>query len=66
MCVCVYQEKDISLGGRHGVPFLALAAIASWRHPPSRYSRRMMGSAAFASMFAPTNLSRRSLSNLTV
>ena len=51
-----YQEKDVSVGGRHELPFLPLAVSASCRHPPSNHSRTMIGSAKFiASMLAPTN-----------
>mmetsp|Transcript_64207 Transcript_64207/g.147127 ORF Transcript_64207/g.147127 Transcript_64207/m.147127 type:complete len:292 (-) Transcript_64207:5-880(-) len=52
---CAHQEKDVALGGRHGVPFLLWAASTSRRHPPSMYSIKMKASAELrSSMFAPT------------
>ena len=48
----VYQEKDISLGGRHGLPFLHLAVSTSSRQPPSMYSKIMIG---WSLRHAPTN-----------
>ena len=50
MGVGVYQEKDVSLGGRHESPFLLLVASTPCRHPPSMYSRMMIGSAKLHSL----------------
>jgi len=56
MGVGAYQEKDVSLGGRHEPPSLLLVASTSCRHPPSTYSRTMIGSVKrLSSMLAPTN-----------